>query len=132
MRKFTILAFAFALSACGLNTGTAPATNYAAIVGMIQTNYPTLEAVLALVQPNNAGIQAAEGKITPIVAALSATSAPNTISAAVADIAALLPSVPTCAAGVTKQDTCLTTQTKGDITLALSLLTTVSTLAPLL
>lgn len=108
---------ALALSACAGSI----ATDYAAIVGMIQTNWPVVASDL----PPSTNITT----ITNLVKGLSATSAPTSIGAVATDIAALLPSIPTCAPGVTKQSGCLTTQTKSDITLAVALLSTSSTLA---
>jgi hypothetical protein len=112
VRNISILALAaLFLSAC--STGPLSAPNYANIVGMIQTDWPIAAAALPQ-SPTTAAI-------TSLVNGLSATSAPTSIAVAVKDVAALVPSIPTCAAGA-PQNGCLSTQTKTDITLGLSLL----------
>ena len=123
MRKFLILCVAgIGLTAC--STATVQ-TDYAALVGLIQTDYPQVVAAAAAycASPNAsadacAKITAAETTTGPLVAALSNTSAPTDITAAFADVNAILPII---AGGPG-----VSTQTKSDLTTALSILNAVA------
>jgi hypothetical protein len=110
MRKI-ILVLPLLFSACASSVGT----DYTNVVGMIQTDWPQVEAAATIYVAANpakaAEVQAIEAKVTPLVAALN-PNAPATISAALTQIAVLLPYLPKGA---------ISTQTQADITLGLAL-----------
>ena len=127
MRMLPLVLLA-SLTGCA-STGTKSPINYANVVGMIQTNWPTVSAAAqaAVSLPGvPADVRAATEKAiadgTPIVASLSATSDPTTMTKALADMAALVTAVP--------NDT-ISAQTKTDIGIGLSLLQGAASLAPL-
>ena len=87
----------FALAACATTSTPVATPNYAAIVGMIQTDYPqvTAAANVYCALPNAdanacATIAKVEAVAAPLVASLSATSAPTDITAALADVQVIL------------------------------------------
>jgi hypothetical protein len=132
MRKLLLILPVVALTGCSTNLLTAPtvAPNYASIVGMIQTNYPVVKGAALTweaANPTNsaaiATINKAIADADPVVASLSATSAPTSIQAVSQDLAILV---------ATPAGQSLSTQTKSDITLALSLLNTVAQLTPVI
>jgi hypothetical protein len=132
MRKLLLILPVVALTGCSTNLLTTPTVtpNYASIVGMIQTNYPVVkQAALTWEAANSSNaaaikaINAAIADADPVVASLSATSAPTSIQAVSQDLAILV---------ATPAGQSLPTQTKSDITLALSLLNTVAQLAPVI
>jgi hypothetical protein len=148
MRKLGLFATlglsACALSGCAnqasttsLNSATPVAPNYTSIVGMIQTNYALLSAAATVYIANPSSsptivtkIKAAEADAGPIVTVLSATSSPITIQGVLNDLS-VLATVPNVITAVPNPS-----QTQADITLGLSILTTVAqiagTVAPLL
>lgn len=109
-----LLPLAF-LAGCAGTSTTPP--NYTAIVGMIQTDWPQLKnlaSIYTIANPAAApGIAKIEAAGDTLVAALSATSAPTSIQAALANAGALLTALPP---GV------VSAQTKADITLGIALL----------
>ena len=96
--RLAILAFPLlALASCANNTTSVATPNYAAIVGMIQSDYPqVVSAANAYCALPHADAQACativkvEGVASPLVASLSATSAPTDITAALADVQVIL------------------------------------------
>jgi hypothetical protein len=143
MRNFALIAI-LALAGCASSAGSAPVTsapaaappNYASITGMIATNYANLTAAAATYIANPAAdptivakIKAIEATDGPIVAALSASSSPTTIQGVLNDLS-VLATVPAIAKAVPNPS-----QTAADISLGLSILSTVAqtaaTLAPL-
>ena len=114
-----------ALAACATTSTPVATPNYAAIVGMIQTDYPQVVAAAttycALPSADAkacATIAKVEGVAAPLVASLSATSAPTDITAALADVQVILTApLPTGT---------LSAQTQNDLNTGLTILETVA------
>ena len=95
MRIILLSAAALALSGCATTPVAAP--NYVALIGLAQTDLHEVEAVATAYCAAPAADTTACAKITaaravadPLVAALTATTAPTTITAAFADINAIM------------------------------------------
>ncbi len=121
-----ILAAALALTGCASSGTTSPTLSYAATVGLIQTDWPQLEAVASIYTIANpgaaAGITAIEAKVTPLVAALSATSPPSSVSAILSDMNVIVATIPSCSPPPASQSGCISLRTKADLSAALAVI----------
>jgi hypothetical protein len=133
MRKFALLACAaLLLAGCTGSAGTAPAAapNYSSIVGMIQTNYGQLttaanaySATTLASSATKAQIAKIEAQDGPLVAGLSSTSPPTTITAVLQDLN-YLSTVPGIGKSIPNPS-----QTQQDITQGLTILTSAAQIA---
>jgi len=128
MRVLTITLAALSLAGCHATPGAVP-PNYAAIVGMVQTDYVQVKVAAAAycAIPNAdakacAMIAKTEAVADPLVASLTATTAPSTIVVALQDVVVILTApLPTSA---------VSAQTQADLHLGLTIVAAALQLAP--
>ena len=128
MRVLTITLTALSLAGCHATPGAVP-PNYAAIVGMTQTDYVQVKvAAAAYCAIPNADAKACamivntEAVADPLVASLTATTAPATIEVALQDVVVILTApLPSSA---------VSARTQADIHLGLTIVSTALQLAP--